>query len=144
MRTFIIIIGFLIIANALYAQDEKKKNSVIIETNLLASTSVSYNRIIPLKEKTSATIGGSYIMGTGFGYGSNWIAGEAGGLFFGPKHFLDTALLLVVGIDDDSSPGIRVAYRLLGEKGFTFRASANFYMNIDPIFVPSIGIGYTF
>jgi hypothetical protein len=131
------------------AQNSMKKNSLALESNFIMTLSASYDRIIPLKEKTVLMIGADYSMGIGFGYGSHWIIPEANLQFFGPKHFLETGVQYAFGLDENdeeanSSPGIKIAYRLQGKKGFYFRATAGFLFLIDPVFIPAVGIGYSF
>ena len=151
MKRLILILIVFIASNTLNAQNFQKRNSLVVETNLIATLSFSYDRIIPIEEKTAFMIGGSYKLGVGFGGGSHWLAPELGFLFLGPKHYLETGLQYVFDVvegdeeeDSNSSPCIRIAYRLQGSKGFTFRASANFLFDFDPFFLPEIGIGYTF
>jgi len=61
----------------------------MVESNFIASLSISYDRIVPIGVKTAIMFGGYYIMGVGFGYGSHWLAPEISLLSFGPKHFLE-------------------------------------------------------
>ena len=153
MRTIFFTLAFLIIAFVIKGQNFERRNSLILETNLIATLSASYDRIIPFTEKLSLTLGGDYIMGVGFGHGAHWIAPEANLLFFGPKNYLETGVLYALNIksgdeeeeeDSNSSPGFRVGYKILGKRGFTFRASANILFDIDPIVIPEVGIGYSF
>ena len=93
--------------------------------------------------------GGEYFMGIGFGHGSHWMVPKINLLSFGPRHFLEMGALYAFGItkeneDNENSPGLRLAYRLQGNKGITFRATANIFFNIDPVLIPTIGIGYSF
>lgn len=135
-------------------QDEIKKNSIMVESNFIMMTSVSYDRYVPLKERTAIILGGEYIMGTGFGWGTHWIVPEIGILAFGPKHFLEASAEFAFDVTPsnediemygrENSPGVRLAYRLQTHSGFSFRVTANSYFNIDPIFVPTIGVGFAF
>ena len=45
---------------------------------------------------------------------------------------------------NENSPGFRIAYRLQGNKGITLRATAIVFFNLDPVLIPTIGIGYSF
>ncbi len=150
MRTLILIFTFILVANASNAQSFEKRNSIIAETNFILSLSISYDRIVPLGEKTALLFGGDYMMGVGFGNGSHWLAPEISLLSFGPKHFVETGVLYVFSLTPDpeenenQSPGLRLAYRFQAKKGLTFRATANAIFNIDPIFMPTIGLGYSF
>ena len=150
MRTLILILTFLFVANVLNAQNFEKRNSIMVETNLILSLSISYDRIIPLREKTALMFGSDYLMGIGFGHGSHWLAPEISLLSFGPRHFVETGVLYVFNFNPDpesnenQSPGLRLAYRFQGKKGLTFRATANAIFNFDPIFIPTIGLGYSF
>jgi len=143
VRASVLLFGLLFISGLLSAQDITPRNSIIVESNLIAMSSISYNRIVVIKEKT-LLFGGGYVMGTGFGYGSNWIKAETSLLSFGPKHFLETGVLFIYGIDDDSSPGIKLAYRFRSKTGITLTADAYVLFNIDPAFMPALGIGYSF
>jgi len=150
MKTLILFITGLLVANSSLAQNFEKRNTILLETNLILSLSISYDRIVPTGEKTALMFGGDYLMGIGFGYGSHWLAPEMSLLSFGSKHFLETGVMFVISLNPDPdynenySPGIRFAYRIQGKKGFTFRATTNFIFNIDPVFIPSIGFGYSF
>ena len=149
MRFLLLTLALLVIADISSAQSFDKRNSLLVESNFIMSLSISYDRIIPIGNKTALMFGGDYLMGIGFGQGSHWLSPEVGLLSFGPKHFLDTGVMYVLDIkqdgeDKESSPGLRLSYRLQGNKGLTLRANANFYFNIDPIFIPTIGLGYTF
>lgn len=126
------------------AQNETQRNSIVVETNFIMMSQLSYDHFIPLKDNLSLMAGGGYIMGTGFGYGSHWVNVEAGVHAFGPRHFLEAGVQFISGINDDSSGGLKVAYRFQGKKGLTFKVTANAIFNIDPIFVPVFGIGYSF
>lgn len=149
MRTLIFILGCLFFGNTLTGQNSFPRNSIIVESNFIATLAFSYDRAIPVNEKMAFSFGSDYIMGVGFGYGSHWLAPEAGLLFFGPKHFLETGVMYAFEIDPEgedaeNSPALRVAYRLQGKKGLTLRATANVFFDIDPVFVPAIGLGYVF
>ena len=143
-----------LICTTLNAQNTARLNSINIETNIIATLSTSYARVVPINEKFGATFGGKYMMGIGFGHGSHWLIADAGILCFGPKHFLETgvqyAFGLVNGDESDegglegSSPGLRFAYRLQGSKGLAFRAAVDVFFNIDPYIMPALGIGYSF
>lgn len=144
MRNLFLVVGFLCIVNFLNAQDTAPRNSIIVESNFIAFSSVTYDRIIPIKEKVAVLLEGGYIMGTGFGYGSHWLKVETSLLSFGPRNFLETGVQFVYGINDDSSPGLKIAYRFQGSNGITLRVAANILFNLDPVFMPTIGIGYSF
>jgi len=88
-------------------------------------------------------------MGVGFGKGSHWLSPEVNLLSFGPRHYLETGAQYAFDIkqndeNNESSPGLRFAYRLQGDKGLTLRVTANIFFSIDPMFIPTIGLGYTF
>lgn len=152
MKNLIALLFAALAAFSATAQNFEKKNSIIAETNVIASLSFSYDRIFPVSEKVAFMPGCDFMLGVGFGEGSQWLAPEANLMFFGPKHFLETGIMyaLALGSEDSeedsegSSPGVRIAYRIQWTKGFTFRASANVFFNIDPVFLPEIGIGYAF
>lgn len=149
MRILLIFLASLFFANVLFSQNSFRNNSFIVESNFIATLSLSYDRIVPVKEKIAVTFGGDSIMGVGFGYGSHWIAPEAGLLFFGPKHFLETGVMYAFEMGSDgeyteNSPGLRIAYRFQSKKGLILRATANLFFNIDPVFVPAFGAGYSF
>lgn len=144
MKALMFSFGFLCILNLLSAQDTTLRNSIIVESNLIAMSSISYNRTVPIKERTAILFGGGYIMGTGFGYGSHWLEVETSLLSFGPRHFLETGALFIYGINDDSSPGIKLAYRFQSKIGITFTANTYALFNIDPVIMPALGIGYSF
>lgn len=150
MRTLVLIFLLQLVCDFIFAQNLEKRNTIMVETNLIISISASYDRIVSLGEKTALMYGGDYLMGIGFGYGSQWLAPELSLLSFGPKHFLETGVLYVFTLkpdpeyNEDNSPGIRLAYRFQAKNGLTFRATANAIFNIDPIFMPSIGLGYSF
>ena len=149
MRTLLLIFVFLFVVNASNAQNTDKRNSIFVESNIIASLSLSYDRIVPVGEKIAIMFGGDYFMGIGFGQGSHWLVPEIDLLSFGPRHFLETGVQYAFGIpqdseDSESSPGLRLAYRLQGNKGITFRATANVFFNMDPVLIPTIGIGYSF
>lgn len=141
----LLLIGVLGLSNPAYTQENTPRNSIMIESNIIAVTSLSYDRIVPLKEYAALLFGGSYLMGTGFGHGSHWLGVKSGVLAFGPKHFLETGIQYVFALtDDDSSFGVQLAYRFVSKKGLSFRAATNLLFNFDPIFIPTLGIGYTF
>ncbi len=149
MRTQILFFASLFVANASYAQNFDRRNSIMMESNFIASLSLSYDRILPMGEKTAIMFGGDYIMGVGFGTGSHWLTPEISLIAFGPRHFLETGAqyLFEVGQHDgdpENSPGLRLAYRFQGNKGITLRATVNIFFNIDPLVVPTIGMGYSF
>lgn len=151
MKRLFVVMLILFAANAIYAQNFEMRNSIIVESNLIMTLSASYDRIMPIKEKLAVTVGGDYIMGVGFGYGAHWIEPEANLLLFGPRHFLEAGIIYAFNLisgdeeaDSNSSPGFRFAYKIQGKKGFTLRASANFLFDIDPVFVPEVGVGYSF
>jgi hypothetical protein len=47
------------------AQDTLRKNSILVETNIMISSSISYNRIIPGKS-VEFYLGAGYVRGTPF------------------------------------------------------------------------------
>jgi hypothetical protein len=153
MKNLFILLSVFIYAN-LNAQNTDRLNSINVETNFIATLSTSYTRVVPINEKIGATFGGEYMMGIGFGEGSHWIVVDAGILCFGPRHFLETGIqyAFALGYDaenseegeDGSSPGLRFAYRLQGNKGLAFRATIDVFFNIDPYIMPALGIGYSF
>lgn len=154
MKILVLIFGFALSTSQVFAQDSIPKNSIIVETNVILCGVLSYDRIIPMSQKARLMVGADYIMGLGFGWGAHGIAPEFGVMAFGPKHFMETGFQFVFDISKQSkdaeeeggftSPGIRLAYRFQSNKGFIFRATANAYFNIDPIFIPTIGFGYSF
>ena len=150
MRKLIIALGLLFIVDALSAQDLTRRNTVMVESNFIMSLSLSYDRVVPVNEKMSLMVGADYVMGVGFGYGSHWVAPEMDLLLFGPRNFLETGVQYYYSINPDSeaesnsSPALRIAYRFQGDNRWTLRSTANFIFEIDPIFIPSIGIGYSF
>ncbi len=135
---------FMFAMNILNAQDRNPHNSIIVQTNFIAMSAITYDRLLPLNHKMALSVGGGYIMGTGFGYGSHWLRIESGLLSFGPRHYLETGIQYIIGINDDSSPGLKLAYRFRCKNGITFYAATNFLFNIDPVFLPSVGVGYSF
>ncbi|KAA3631926.1 MAG: hypothetical protein DWQ02_15600 [Bacteroidetes bacterium] len=149
MRAFIFIFLCLFFVNVLVGQNSLRPNTIIVESNFIATLSFSYDRHVPVKEKIGVSFGGDYLMGVGFGHGSHWLAPEAGLLFFGPKHFLETGVMYAFemgseGESKENSPGLRFAYRFQSNKGSILRATANIFFDIDPIFVPAFGVGYNF
>ncbi len=153
MRAFILILVCLFFANVLIGQNNFRQNAIVVESNFILSLSFSYDRVVPVGEKMAITLGSDYLMGVGFGYGSHWLAPEAGLIFFGPTHFLETGVMYAFQIgadgsadeeDSENSPGLRLAYRYQTKKGLTLRATANFFFNIDPVFIPALGVGYSF
>ena len=150
----LVIISCIFICNTLNAQNTDRLNSINVETNFIGTLSTTYARVVPINEKIGATFGGEYMMGIGFGNGSHWIVADAGILCFGPRHFLETGVPYAFGLgkneessdddEDESSAGLRFAYRLMGIKGLTFRATVDVFFNIDPYILPTLGIGYSF
>lgn len=126
------------------AQTTVRVNSLVLESNLIASTSLTYYRMIPVKEKMAVLVGAGFILGTGFGSGSQGAQIEANLGWFGHKHFLETGAEIVFGFEEDISPGLKLAYRYQGERGFTIRVAVNILANIDPPVLPTVGIGYAF
>lgn len=126
------------------AQEKAYKNSIILQSNFIAMTSLSYDRIIPLSNQVVLDIGGGIIVGTGFGYGSNGLLLEGGFLFFGPKSFMETGFVMATGFDSNPSAGIKLAYRYVMNFGMILRFNSYFLINSDPWLMPNIGIGYTF
>ena len=78
MRTLILFFVFLFFVNASYAQNFDRRNTIMVESNIIGSLSISYDRIVPIGEKTAIMVGGDYIMGVGFGTGSHWLTPEIG------------------------------------------------------------------
>ncbi len=152
MKTILLILGLMCATILINAQNISPKNFIVVESNLIMSTHFSYDRVISvILDKSSLTLGGDYIMGTGFGFGTHWLAPEINFISFGPKHFLETGIQYAFCLtkseaegDSDSSPGIRIAYRYQTPKGFIFRTSLNAYFMMDPPVFPAIGIGYAF
>lgn len=155
MKLISILFASLTLSYSAWSQDELPRNTIMVESNFILMGVISYDRITPVSNKASIMFGGDYIMGLGFGYGSHWIAPEFGGMFFGPKHFMESGIQLVINVDKQEldqpdemeariSPGIRLAYRYQAFNGLTLRATANAVFLIDPIFIPTIGIGYSF
>jgi hypothetical protein len=126
----------------------------MIESNVVFMTSVSYDYYEPINKRSALIFGGEYIMGTGFGSGMHWIVPEIGILSYGPKHFLETSFQFAMDItptNEDNeeygpqhSIGARIAYKLQSKGGFNFRVNSNIYFGIDPIFFPTLGLGYSF
>jgi len=152
MKRILSIFGFLLMVLSSNAQENPKRNVLAVESNFIISTHLSYDRVITsFNDKVSLAIGADYIMGTGFGCGSHWVAPEINLFSFGPRHFLETGILYSISIynsdnegDSDNSLGIRVAYRYQAPKGFLFRASLLALFATDPPVFPTIGIGYSF
>ena len=145
MKKLYFLIVLLLITIAGNAQ-EIRKTMIVLESNIIATTSFSFDRIIPLTDRSSLTIGGDYIMGTGFGTGSHWLAPEVNLLSFGPRNYLESGMLYVLNISKNSetmenSPGLRLAYRHQGNKGLVLRVTFNYVFSIDPPFLPALGIG---
>jgi len=154
MRRIYLLISFVLITLNLFGQDSIKKNSIMVETNGIMMTSLSYDRYVHFNEKAAIIFGGEYIMGTGFGWGAHWLVPEVGILAFGPKHFLETGIQYAFDISEynedveiygrEHSFGVRLAYRYQTNAGFNVRVTANGYFTVDPIFIPTLGIGYSF
>jgi len=150
----LLLFGFFFISLSSCGQVEIRKNSIMVETNLIMMGSVSYDRYVPINEKTALIFGGEYILGMGFGWGAHWLVPEVGVLAFGPKHFLEAGIQYGFDISPynedveiygrEHSLGARLAYRFQTNGGFNIRATANGYFSIDPIFFPTLGIGYSF
>jgi len=143
MRRLIIILISLLCLQA-FTQDNTRKNSIILQGNIIAMTSLSYDRVIPLSQKINLEVGGGVIIGTGFGYGSNGFLLDSGFLFFGPKSYLETGFIMATGFDSDPSLGIKLAYRYVMKIGLILRFNIYFLKNTDPWLMPNIGIGYAF
>ncbi|MFA8437268.1 MAG: hypothetical protein ACEPOZ_22400 [Marinifilaceae bacterium] len=144
MRVLILFLGFLCTISLLSAQNTTPRNSIVVESNLIATSSIFYNRMVPINEKAVVAFGGGYIMGVGFGHGSDWLKFETSLLSYGPRHFLETGAQYIYGLNDDSSPGLKLGYRFMGKKGLTFAITANVLFTIDPVVLPTVGIGYSF
>lgn len=121
-----------------------KKNSFNAETNGIASAHITYMRTKPLHKDVYFNYGGGYILGVGFGYGSQGIQLESGFLFFGPKHFIETNLAILTGFDEAVSGAVKFAYRYQAPKGFIFKTNLYFTSNTDPHVVPTLGFGWAF
>lgn len=154
-RKLIIFFFAMIWVQALVAQEARPLNSIIVETNVIGTAHLSYDRIIPWTERVSLAAGAEYWLGIGFGWGAHWIVPNFKALFFGPKHFLELGGLFAFDIsgqedkesenwDPDQGPGVKLAYRYQTKGGFIIRASANFVYGIDPPVVPAVGIGFAF
>ncbi len=152
MKKIFLTFGFLCMVFLLKAQENTRSNIIVLESNFIMSTHLSYDRVITsLGDKSSLTIGGDYVMGTGFGYGMHWIAPEINLFSFGPKHFFETGIQYMFCLsksdsdaDSDSSLGLRIAYRYQTSKGFIFRAGLYAHLAVDPPIFPTIGFGYAF
>lgn len=155
MKKLAIIIFAMILSCTAFSQDHSFKNTVVLETNVIASAHLSFDhQMIKFSDKASLTAGGDFILGVGFGYGSYWINPEVGLQFFGPKHFLETGVQYIIELstsydegikeDADNSFGIKTAYRYQATKGITFRIALNTYFLLDPPILPTLGIGYSF
>ena len=157
MKTTLCILGLLLCTITINAQDFSFRNSLMLESNLIAYTALTYDRIIPLSTKTSLLAGGGVFIGTGFGHGSQWLLAKSSLLSFGPKHFLETGVQYLYSLskeedqeeenesnDDESSFGLRFAYRYISNKGISLSATMNFLFNVDPVVMPALAVGYTF
>ncbi|WMN11908.1 hypothetical protein QYS49_31735 [Marivirga salinae] len=152
MKTIFLTLGLLCTVFLLEAQEKTPPNIIVVESNFIISTHFSYDRVMTsVGDKSALTLGGDYMMGTGFGYGTHWIAPEINLFSFGPKHFLETGIQYAIAFsnsepeaDSDSSLGIKVAYRYQGSKGFIFRTSLYAHLGVDPPVFPTIGFGYAF
>lgn len=155
MRKALILFTVLLSVVQLEAQEDRRLNSLILETNVIGTTNFSYDRIIPVREKVAGAVGAEYWLGVGFGWGSHWIVPNAKFLFFGPKHYLETGLLYAVDVsgnadkdspdyEPDHGPGFKLAYRYQTNGGFIIRASANVVLGFDPPIIPALGIGFAF
>jgi len=152
MKSIVLILLSFFISVFVFAQNFEQENTLMVETNFIMTLSFSYDRVIDAEENVAFMVGVDYVMGVGFGFGSHWIVPEVNLVSFGPNHFLETGIIYAIGIpfvDDEpeyrvSSAGMRIAYRYQTNKGFILRATGNIYFNIDPIFVPAIGVGYAF
>lgn len=157
MKKIILFVVLIIISSStINAQEIQKhrKNSIMLESNVIGMTSISYDRYIRLPENLSLILGAEYAMGTGFGWGTHWVVPEIGILAFGPRHFLESGLEFCIDISPydevveeygrNHSPGIRIAYKYQTEYGICFRVCSNFYFMMDPIIVPTVGLGIAF
>lgn len=152
MKRITQVIVIILMAGALFDQNAERPNTLVFESNFILSASISYDRILNLSEKVDFYAGADYWMGIGFGEDSHWVSPEVGGVFFGPKHNLETgnfyAFRFSPDADDweseDSSFVMNTAYRLETKKGIIFKLTANILPGIDPIFIPTIGVGYAF
>jgi hypothetical protein len=142
-RTLLLGLSMLLLFHTLHGQNSLRKNSIILETNYFFSSSLSYTRIL-VGEKTNFFLSGGYAMGTFFGTQSHWMNIEGGLLLFGPKHFFETGPGLMIGLNDITYPGFKVAYRIQGTRGFVFRLAMSLYFPESAYFAPSIGLGYAF
>ena len=152
MKGIFVVFCFMVFGTGFNAQSLTPKNTIMLESNVIATAHLSYDRIVAsFSEKTALMIGGDYVLGVGFGHGSHWIIPEANLKIFGPKHFLETGLQYAIGISDgdvdpedeeeldSQSPGLRLAYRYQAARGFTLRLTVNSFFLFDPPILPNIG-----
>jgi len=146
MKTLLLILTILFVQFSICAQESNSRNIVSLETNIVSMSSITYNRIIPLKDRIDLLFGGGYVMGSAFWFGNHWVRIESNLMFFGPRHYFETGIQYLIGIDDESSPGLNVAYRFLSKKGVSITANFNAYLNrySAPLFAPTIGLEYVF
>ncbi|MEN8118528.1 MAG: hypothetical protein ABFS16_16210 [Bacteroidota bacterium] len=130
-----------------------QRNSVSLETNLILTLDLDYERLLPVKDHFGVLLGGGYTMGIGFAYGAHWLNAETMLVLGGPKHIFETGLTAFLNIDSDSDdnedngdsgPGLKIGYRFQGKKGLLLKANVTLITFEDPPIIPMLGIGYSF
>ena len=122
---------------------EIQRNSFALETNFIATLNFKYERLLPVKNHFGILLGGGYVVGVGFGHGSNWFNAEALAALGGPKHIFETGLVAFLGLES-SGPGAKVGYRYQHPKGFLLKVDLYIITFEDPPVFPMIGVGYSF
>lgn len=142
----------LISTDKVSAQSDRL-NSIVVESNFIISSNLSYDRFIYLNDGLAVTLGGDYWMGTGFGWGAHFLGPEANLVWGSRRSRLETGVLYVFALgeencledwDENHSAGLRLYYRWQGTQGLTFRVGSSVVFGIDPIAFPGIGLGCTF
>ena len=142
MRSLLLSVVFIGYIGFTTAQTKNTQYSIDLETNLIAMSAVSFNLQTPMGEKSSMIYSGGFVIGTGFGFGSNGVKAEVGLLSYGPKHFLETSVLYLSGFDDGGSIGGKLGYRYQTKKRLQLLANIYLMSNVDPFIMPTLGIGY--
>lgn len=146
MKILVLILTISVVRFTICAQEPSSRNIISVETNIIQMSSITYNRVVPLKDRMDILFGGGYVMGNAFWYGSHWIRIESNLMFFGPRHYVETGGQYLIGINEESSLGFNVAYRFLSKKGLSITANINGYLNrySAPLIAPTIGLEYFF
>ena len=142
MKPLLLSIVFIGYFGFAIAQTKNTQYSIDLETNLIAMSAISFNLQTPMGEKSSMIYSGGFVIGTGFGFGSNGVKAAVGLLSYGPKHFLETSVLYLSGFDEESSIGGKLGYRYQTKKRLQLLANIYLLSNVDPFIMPSLGIGF--